>query len=172
MLESDKIDAFVNERVFVYDDYGSQAVDAQFAREIHRDLVATRMDVDVLREKLARAENSDEHNFARWQKAEVEKLKADLTATRARIAELERPGMVSVPEEPTEEMIDAPRQIILYSETPGRTLEGLREHLDRSGVDYRAFFPGWAVRDSGHLTKAGIAILVWHAMLAAAKGGK
>lgn len=81
------------------------------------------------------------------------------------------PG-VSVPREPTEEMIDAPRQIILYTETPGRTLEGLRAHLRRSGVNYLRFFPKWAMQENGHLTKAAIAALVWSAMLAAAEGGK
>lgn len=77
------------------------------------------------------------------------------------------PETVPVPREPTEAMIDAPRQIILYAETPGRTLEGLRAHLERSGVDYLAWFPVWATRECGHLTKAAIATLVYRAMLAA-----
>ena len=63
----------------------------------------------------------------------------------------------------TEEMIDAPRSIILYAETSGRTIEGLRQHLDWSGVDY-SYFPDWAKKETGHLTKAAIAILIWHAM--------
>ncbi len=77
------------------------------------------------------------------------------------------PEMVSVPREPTEEMIDAPRQIILYAETRGRTLQGLREHLDLSGVEFHSWFPAWAITAKGHLTKAAIADLIYRAMLAA-----
>ncbi len=74
---------------------------------------------------------------------------------------------VRVPREPTEEMVDAPRQIILYSETPGRTLKGLREHLLSAGIPL-GVLPDWALTEDGHLTKAAIAALVWHIMLAAA----
>jgi len=88
---------------------------------------------------------------------------------RAERAEAALRGGVVVPEEPTEEMLDAPRQIILYSETPGRSMQGLREHLDLAGVEYGKFFPEWGMQATGHLTKGGIAALVWAAMLAAAK---
>ena len=84
-----------------------------------------------------------------------------------RLHSQEREGMVLVPREPTETMIDAPRQIILYAETPGRTLEGLRAHLVRAGVDYLRWFPVWATLECGHLTKAAIAVLVYCAMLSA-----
>lgn len=85
------------------------------------------------------------------------------------IAELrkEPAGWVVVPREPTEAMVDAPRQIILYSGTRGRSLEGLREHLDLAGVEFHSWFPEWAITECGHLTKGAIAILVYRAMLAA-----
>lgn len=79
---------------------------------------------------------------------------------------------VRVPREPTDAMIDAPRQIILYAETQGRTLEGLRTHLEMSGVDYLSWAPVWATRECGHLTKGAIAILVYKAMIAAADNVK
>lgn len=82
------------------------------------------------------------------------------------------PSVPAVPEgmvmELTEEMIDAPRYLLLYAETPGRTIEGAREHMRLSGCSIECW-PEWAKKDAGHLTKAGLAILIWHMMLAAAK---
>ena len=66
----------------------------------------------------------------------------------------------------TEEMIDAPRYFILYTETPGRTLEGAREHMRLSGVSIDCW-PNWAKENTGHLTKSVIAELIWHMMNAA-----
>ena len=77
------------------------------------------------------------------------------------------PGFALVPVEPTEEQSDAPRQIILYAETPARSIGGLRRHLLCCGIDY-SWFPHWAKYGEGHLTKGGIADLVYRAMLAAA----
>lgn len=77
-------------------------------------------------------------------------------------------GWKLVPVEPTEKMWIAARQIILYAETPGRNFEGLRAHLVECGIDYLAWFPVWATQELGHLNKHCIAVLIYHAMLAAA----
>lgn len=75
-------------------------------------------------------------------------------------------GWVSVPREPTEAMIDAPRYFILYYETPGRSLEGARKHMELSGVDIDSW-PEWAKTEQGHLTKSGIASIMYAMFLAA-----
>lgn len=69
--------------------------------------------------------------------------------------------------EPTDEMVRAARQIIRYAETPGRTLQGLRDHLRLSGVEYESWFPLWAM-EYGTLTKGAIALLIYTAMQRAA----
>jgi len=62
----------------------------------------------------------------------------------------------------------AARPIIRYAETPGRTLQGLRDHLRLSGVEHESWFPLWAM-EYGTLTKSAIALLIYTAMLAAAE---
>ena len=128
-------------------------------------LAAERDDYKQMHAKLSWClKQSDDERLAWKQKAEA--------MPTLEQAERQPAGRV-VPEAPTEEMVDAPRQIILYAETPGRSLEGLREHLDSAGVDYSCF-PDWAKNDKGHLTKSAIAILIWTLMQSAApkQGGE
>ena len=69
---------------------------------------------------------------------------------------------------PTEEMIDAPRMLIMWLSFDGnQTIESLRVHLDHAGVDYSCW-PDWAKEDTGHLTKSGIAELIYTMMVNAA----
>jgi hypothetical protein len=67
----------------------------------------------------------------------------------------------------TDTIVDAPRQILAYAETPGRTLEGLRIYLRQCGVKFEDCWPDWAY-ENGHLTKGGLAELV-HRMMEAAR---
>ena len=97
----------------------------------------------------------------------IRKAVRDIRAALKRELPVSRPlaeGMVMVPREPTEEMVDAPRQIILYAETPGRSLAGLRDHLLNCGIPL-GILPPWAMTENGHLTKGAIAALVYRAML-------
>jgi hypothetical protein len=71
-------------------------------------------------------------------------------------------------ETPTEEMIDAARTFIMYTEFTPRTLESMRDHLNNCGTDY-SYFPDWARHDCGHLTKSMIASIVWCMMFHAMK---
>ena len=71
-----------------------------------------------------------------------------------------------VPAEPTEAMVDAPRHFILYCYTPGRSLEGARDHMKSCGVSIDTW-PKWAKEDTGHITKAAVAIIIWHMMVGA-----
>ena len=69
---------------------------------------------------------------------------------------------------PTEWMIDAPRMLIMWLSFDGnQTIESLRVHLDHAGVDYSCW-PDWAKEDTGHLTKSGIAELIYTMMVNAA----
>lgn len=72
--------------------------------------------------------------------------------------------IVKAPVEPTEEMIDAPRMLLAYADTNGRTLQGAREHLRLCG-DSIECWPDWAKKESGHITKGALAILVYTMML-------
>jgi hypothetical protein len=65
----------------------------------------------------------------------------------------------------TDAIVDAPRQLLAYAETPGRTMQGARKHLEQCGIEYRHCWPDWAY-ESGHLTKGGLAELV-HRMMEA-----
>lgn len=67
------------------------------------------------------------------------------------------------PTEPTGEMLDAPRRFLAYCETPGRTLHGAREHLRLCGDSIQAW-PAWASSQDGHITKSGMASIIWHMM--------
>lgn len=68
--------------------------------------------------------------------------------------------------EPTEEMVNAPRQFLVYCETPGRNLKDARLHMQRAGASI-ASWPDWAKSEYGHITKAGMAVIIWHMMEAA-----
>jgi hypothetical protein len=68
--------------------------------------------------------------------------------------------------EPTDEMVDAPRSFILYCETQGRTWEGARRHMKRSG-DSIDSWPAWAQQATGHITKGGMAQVIFAMMVAA-----
>jgi hypothetical protein len=69
---------------------------------------------------------------------------------------------------PTENMLDAPRMLIMYLSFDGKqTLEGLRDHLDCAGVDYSCW-PDWAREEAGHLNKSTIAELIYTMMIAEA----
>ena len=67
----------------------------------------------------------------------------------------------------TEKMIDAPRGFLMGLELGCKNLPDMRAHLDRIGDDYSCW-PDWAKNDTGHITKAGKAILVFTMMQAAA----
>lgn len=63
----------------------------------------------------------------------------------------------------TEEMVDAPRGFLLGLELGFKNLESMRHHLDRCGYDYECW-PEWAKTETGHITKAGKAILIYTMM--------
>jgi len=63
----------------------------------------------------------------------------------------------------TEEMIDAPRGFLLGLELGIKDMETMRKHLDRCGYDYSCW-PAWAKLETGHITKAGKAILIYTMM--------
>jgi hypothetical protein len=63
----------------------------------------------------------------------------------------------------TEEMIDAPRCFFLGLELGYKNLDSMREHLDRCGYSYECW-PDWAKTETGHITKAGKAILLYTMM--------
>jgi len=69
----------------------------------------------------------------------------------------------------TDAIVDAPRQLLAYAETPGRSIQGARKHLERCGIEYKHCWPDWAY-ESGHLTKSGLAELVHRFMEAARLG--
>lgn len=69
----------------------------------------------------------------------------------------------------TEEMIDAARPLFLGLECGVKTVEGMRDQLRGAlpRID-PATLPDWFRKETGHLTKAGRAIVAWHLMIAAA----
>jgi hypothetical protein len=72
-----------------------------------------------------------------------------------------------LPAAPTEEMIEAVRSLVMGCiEMHPRSIEAVREHVLRSGDSIEAW-PGWAKTQTGHLTKGGIAELIWRVMAAA-----
>ncbi len=66
----------------------------------------------------------------------------------------------------TEAMIDAPRGFLMGLELGCKNLESMRAHLDRCGYEYGCW-PEWAKNDTGHITKAGKAVLIYTMMDAA-----
>lgn len=70
----------------------------------------------------------------------------------------------------TEEMVDAARPLFQGLECGIKTVEGMRDklcnHIPR--ID-PATLPEWFRKETGHLTKAGRAIVAWHLMVAAAR---
>lgn len=60
----------------------------------------------------------------------------------------------------TEQMIDAPRGFLIGLELGCITLEAMRDHLNRYGDDYSCW-PDWAKTDTGHITQAAKAILIY-----------
>lgn len=68
---------------------------------------------------------------------------------------------------PTEAMIDAARQIILgIFDAHPRNIEAVRAHVLRCGGTLE-HWPHWAKVETGHLTKGGIADLIYSVMAAA-----
>lgn len=64
----------------------------------------------------------------------------------------------------TDEMADEARQFILYAtDMPGRNYDGAREHMRLCGKSTEAW-PDYAKTEKGHLTKGGIADIIWHMM--------
>jgi len=63
----------------------------------------------------------------------------------------------------TEEMVDAPRGFLMGLELGHKNLEAMRKHLDNCGYDYTCW-PEWARTETGHITKAGKAILIYTMM--------
>lgn len=82
-------------------------------------------------------------------------------------------GYVSVPCEPTEEIIDSVRYMLTGIEMHSgrRTVGNFRTHCYHSGADF-SHWPAWATNgkhDDEHLTKAGLGILLYHTFLHAAR---
>jgi hypothetical protein len=65
--------------------------------------------------------------------------------------------------EPTLAMIDAPRGFLMGLESGQTTLESMRDHLRRIGDSIESW-PAWAREESGHITKAGQAIIIYAMM--------
>jgi len=63
----------------------------------------------------------------------------------------------------TEKKIDAPRGFLLGLEMGCNNLEDMRKFLDSCGYDYSCW-PEWAKVQTGHITKAGKAILIYTMM--------
>lgn len=63
-------------------------------------------------------------------------------------------------------VVDAPRGFFMGLELGCKNLEQMRDHLDRCGYDY-ACWPDWAKTQTGHISKAGKAILIYAMMRAA-----
>lgn len=74
----------------------------------------------------------------------------------------------AIANDPTPEMIDAPRGFLMGLESGQTTLEGMRDHLRRIG-DTIESWPAWAREESGHITKAGQAIIIYAMMRGASK---
>ncbi|MDR8087834.1 hypothetical protein KPB05_10210 [Burkholderia gladioli] len=73
----------------------------------------------------------------------------------------------------TDAMIDAARPLFLALECGATSIDAVRHQMKQSGVNVD-LLPKWFSSDSGHLTKAGRAIIAWHLMKGAqgGKGGK
>jgi hypothetical protein len=72
----------------------------------------------------------------------------------------------------TEEMIDAARPLFLAMECGAKSIESIRDYFVNSGSTIVGALPEWFRTGTGHLTKAGKAIIAWHAMEAARKDNK
>ncbi len=59
--------------------------------------------------------------------------------------------------------IDAPRGFFMGLELGFKNLEDMRDHMDICGYDY-SMWPYWAKVETGHITNAGKAIIVWSMM--------
>ncbi|WP_369065273.1 rod-binding protein [Burkholderia gladioli] len=76
----------------------------------------------------------------------------------------------AVASEITDAMIDAARPLFLALECGATSIDAVRHQMRQSGVNVD-LLPKWFSRDSGHLTKAGRAIIAWH-LMKGAQGGK
>jgi hypothetical protein len=63
----------------------------------------------------------------------------------------------------TEEMVDEPRMFLNGLVLGCTNLQSMRKHLERCGQDISCW-PKWALEEDGHITKSGIAILIWTMM--------
>ncbi len=77
--------------------------------------------------------------------------------------ELKRIIAESQKQDLTEIAIDAPRGFFMGLELGFKNLEDMRDHMDICGYDY-SMWPDWAKVETGHITKAGKAIIVWSMM--------
>ena len=71
-----------------------------------------------------------------------------------------------VPIEPSENMIDAPRGSLNGLELGINNCSQMMRHIDAYGMTTTGL-PEWFVKDGGHITKSGKAIIIYKAMLAA-----
>ncbi|WP_369064750.1 PDDEXK family nuclease [Burkholderia gladioli] len=76
----------------------------------------------------------------------------------------------AVASELTDAMIDAARPLFLALECGATSIDAVRHQMRQGGVNVD-LLPKWFSRDSGHLTKAGRAIIAWH-LMKGAQGGK
>jgi hypothetical protein len=65
---------------------------------------------------------------------------------------------------PTDDMIDAARPLFLAMECGAKSIESIREYFANSEPDVLHALPEWFRTGRGHLTKAGKALVAWHAM--------
>lgn len=66
----------------------------------------------------------------------------------------------------TEKMVDGARGFLMGLELGHKNLEDMRRHLDNIGDTYECW-PEWAKTETGHISKAGKAILIFNMMWAA-----
>lgn len=104
------------------------------------------------------------HNRPFISEAHATALKAVVAAARSETAQ---PYHIYEHLKYTDAIVDAPRMLIVYADTPGRSLQGLRAHLEAAGCEYKHCWPDWAYAN-GHLNKSMIAELV-HRMMEAAR---
>jgi hypothetical protein len=122
-------------------------------------------EIVVLRSKLLGFENQKPVDWS-----EITKMCNWFSSDRPKLyatpVEADLNGFKLVPVEPTEEEVDAPRCFLLGLELGHKSLESMRKHMRGCGEDI-SMWPDWAKTETGHITKAGKAIIIRSMMIAA-----